>query len=703
MNRQAILNCVHRHLHESFVESGEVRPLGEIVVRVAAEIRNGSPAPSAPNRVIAIEKVAAFVDGGLESEESRLICDAAMVDNSVLAEIIAAVRSAEVSTRTLPPLSPSLSGRLLAMAPHGINSEESPLPLPNQDGPSAENAAHLEIAPLIQPTPTTGNESREKPSRNRTIARGVAAILAIAATIALAIVLMESRSQGPDPNSVVERPPQSPDGPPGEVLVPDPDPRPMPDPDDAIVESDTLPSADGGIVSPKIPPPDTPQDDVRQPDTAVASSGDPGRENLDPAPPQNVAVDRMPMPPPDVDPLRDPDPVRIADDPASEIRWTNVTGLFAQRSVLDQEGSRPRTKWRRIQEGVPSSTGASQSSITALHTLPFSRAEGELPGGGRIVVASDTALRVNQGKSGVSAEVDLMYGAVALVGLAEGTIVQVRIANKPVAMLRWQSKASAVVQRDATGMQIQIDEGEVDVNDTPVKEKSVRIASDRTIEEIRGPKRLPRWTTRPAESSATERMILAQIADTDDLNLSLNRKIAALAASNRLSRDEAEALSKLAHWQVAMAGPNLFRLASSRVPIVRLAALQRLADLSESDPRYKQTWKTIERSVANAQRVAQIRAWFLLVRSGRRPTTAELDQMAHGLASRDYAGRALADFMLRKYVTNPPPFDPSWSGQTLQRAINVYRQRAGLPAAAAAIDRARPNAAANGNANPGNR
>ena len=78
-----------------------------------------------------------------------------------------------------------------------------------------------------------------------------------------------------------------------------------------------------------------------------------------------------------------------------------------------------------------------------------------------------------------------------------------------------------------------------------------------------------------------------------------------------------------------------------------------------------------------------------MLQTGTRPNRSQTELMLVGLSSRDFAGRAISDFLLRQYVRNPPPFDPAWTGMKLQRAVSVYRERAGMP-----IDRARLNAAA---------
>ncbi len=684
MNRQTILASIHHHLRESFAETGEVRPLGEIVPRVARDVRSESA--SAGTRrppIISIEKVAAFVDGHLEPNEAEAICNAVMVDNSVLAEIIAAVRATQNSLESSPPLSSELASRLLAM--------RSP-PSPHGDA-ETDVAAAVPAANNVNVTLTLAPSQR--PPRRLTVPRMAAGLLVVAATIVIAVVVIgRNRSDAPSPPMIVENgggrsnsprtdSPRSESTPPMDGLprssirdiaeqeIPESQPDPPRNQTDATnkiaAEDDTVPSGDSAR------------------DSAIATTTQ-RQDSIAQNPPQEMPV------PPELNPLVDREPPRKVPWLA-DLRWTQVTGLLAQRNAgIETSGSRRIPTWRRIQEGTPTSTIAEASAANdkiALRTLPFSRADAQLSSGSRLVIAGDTELEITEGTGGESTELDLMFGAIAMVDFDDGTMIRLNAGNRTIATLRWQSKASVVVQRDATGLQIQVDGGQVEVNDTSVHEQAVHVAADRTVQTGRAPKRLPRWVTRPDESTAAERMVLAQLAETDDLTSALNQTIGTLAASPALTRDQSQALARLANWQAAMAGPNLFRLARSPVPAVRLAALQRLAQLSENDPRYVHVWNTVDRVLNNLQRGAQIRAWFRLVRNGARPNAVQMEQMINGLSSRDVAGRALSDFLLRQYVPNPPPFDPSWSGQTLQRAITIYRERAGLP-----VDRVRPNAAA---------
>jgi hypothetical protein len=716
VNRQTILESVHRQLRESLAETGEVRPLGEIVPRVAGEIRSQSASATTNSTgIIPVEKVAAFVDGHLQSEEAEAICDAVMVDNSVLAEIIAAVRATQVSCEQLPPLPASLSAQLTAIS--SVVSATSQTDAYADDEDLGEIRGQTKPAPMshgvlrkTEPTALAAGVSSPRDAGTRPEAsaygsrkeasssarsdavsshrssglRIAVGLLAIAATIVAAIALLgRRRDKAPDQTTVVES------GVDKGGEQPDPQPLGIPDvfPEPERVPRDLIQS----IVENEPPASQSKQDDL-------------GRENppMDPAAakviqesesiPEEAVVEKTPQPTPESEPPIDPGPARITDPPRlADLRWVEVSGVLARRNEPTEEsGSRRAPTWSRIQEGASSSaTSAGQTRRVALRTLPLSRAKGQLEDGGRFVIAGDSGLQITRGTTEVLAELDLMYGSVALIGLSEGTVVKMQRGNQTIATLRWQSKASAVVNRLTTGLQIQVNRGEIEINDTPVKEKSVQVAHDQSMESVPAPKRLPRWVTRPEETNGVERMILAQIADTSDLTASLNQKIAALASSPTLSRDESHALAKLASWQAAMAGPNLIRLAVSRVPALRLAAMQRLTQLSESDPRYPRIWNAIDRSVNNAQRTAQIREWFRLIRTGSRPSAAQLEQMLGGLSSQNMSGRAISDFILRQYVRNPPPFDPSWTGQTLQRAVNIYRQRAGVP-----VDRLRAGAAA---------
>jgi hypothetical protein len=674
LNRETILATIHRQLHDNIVETGDVRPLGEIVANVATEIRaeSNGRSPTTNPGVISIEKVAAFVDGHIEPSEAELICAAVMVDNSILAEIVAAARAKRVPIERLPALPRSLSDRLLAMDPGDRVSRDA-----GDDSHGRFQESEIKVQPA-EDQPDTDNDVR----RRKRIQLAIG-LLAIAVTIVFGIIILgRSGEEAPDRSVVVDdsgidtQRPRLPSG--GPDTIPPLNPQPP-----------ELRARDVAEIKPRPPRSEDrpPQADISESDSMIASASGESEERV-----EDDSTDKVPMPPDELNPLIDSVVIKkvVAARGMTNVRWTEVSGLLAQRNDLpDIPGPGRTPTWKRISQRAPSSQNDASGGSVELRTLPFSRAKGEFTKGGRIVLASDTGVQIIQGDSEDSVELDLMYGSIAMVNLPKGTKVTLRRGNQSFATLHWQRNTSVVVHRQAEGLQLQIDGGQIEIDDQPVNQGSLRIANDRSIESVPSPKRLPRWITRPEESTAVDRMILAQISDTTNLTATLDQQLRALASHKQPGQDEQRALARLAHWQAAMNGANLYRMVGSRIPAVRMAALQRLAYISQSDPRYARIWNLTERSLNNPQRLAQIRGWFRLLRGGARPNANQLEQMLSGLSSQSIAGRALSDFMLRQYVRNPPPFDPTWTGQTLQRAINVYRERARVP-----VDRLRPNAAA---------
>lgn len=187
MNRQTILASINRQLRLSFAETGEVRPLGEIVSRVAQEIRPGftEPVADGPATLVPIEQVASFVDGHVDLAEANTICEAVMVDNSVLAELVAAVRAMQIPGDQLPPLSAALAAQLHAMPSTNLVLRDFTLTETETDSlDRGQDVPEIVVQPAIEPASETRKSQRGS-------GLGIAAgLLAIAATIVVAIVLL---------------------------------------------------------------------------------------------------------------------------------------------------------------------------------------------------------------------------------------------------------------------------------------------------------------------------------------------------------------------------------------------------------------------------------------------------------------------------------------------------------------------------------
>ena len=672
MNRLTLLASIHRQLRESQAETGEERPLGEIVARVATEIRTTKPTVNGASRqVIPIEQVAAFVDGDLDTDEEQHVADAALIDNSVLAELVSAVRATHVALDELPALPFALNAQLNAMLP-AVRS--SPLPAEPETTASLKRRESFSI----QADHETSNPPHGK--RNKTILWG--GIAAVATTIVAALIWLNREQLQPEvpalpDRSIAEDSSTSPDDltPPPESIVSPNESSPV------IVDNSSSPMEEDGQPKNEKPSSEVIVQQDRPPTIQQAANDPPPPSEMSPAPLDAPSKTKM----------INPDEASIVmDQRKPHVEWTDVVGVLAERSTVEPNATTSAPIWKPILSGRTGYFADDRPNPrVSVRTLPFSRAVGSFSNGGELIVRDDSGISMLHDQNETS--IDLQYGAVALIDFGSESNVVLQQAGQRIASLQWQTNASVVVQRMASGIQIQVNRGEVNINNDAVRDRSVEVTIDQTIKPLRAPRRLPQWVNQRPKNTPAEDLILAQLAKNANPSLAVHRKIVELSSIDRPTPGDVQLAGKLAAWEVGLAGANLYRLSRSPVPMVRLAVFQRLTTLPESDPRHARVWQVIGRSVNDAQRVNQMRTWFRMVQNGVRPNRAQMEQMATDLSGRDISSRATADFILRNYVTDAPPFDPSWTGQKLQRAVNIYRQRAGLAV--------RPSGAANSAAN----
>ncbi len=664
MNRQTILAAIHRQLRESFAETGEVRPLGEIVGSVGEEIRSARNGQAAPS-VIPIESVAAFVDGNLSNEESEAICQAVMVDNSVLAELVAAVRAMGQPAAELEPLPEVLRNQLIAM--------QASLPV---ETATAEVLEELPIAqeappPTIRTEPVVRRSSARKPGR---FYKSALAILSLAAALA-AIIFVATRNdkQAAEQAEIVQNEPRRPE--PVAPLVPDA----VNDSGDRLVDSADPPGTSPEPVMPSIQPVPGP----------------------DPSPAVVQQVPPVKNDPPSIRP-QIPEPRQIADStsnatPLSGLRWTKVTGILTQRNDVATSSDTRVAMWQSVGSGASPPT-ASIGQPVVLRTLPLSRAEATLQSGGRIVLAADSGIEVSKGDTTASADVGLQYGDAALIDLPKGTVIRLIKAGHALATLRWQSKASAVLQHSAGGLDVHVNKGTIDINDQPQQDSSVTIARDLSIQSIPAPKRLPVWVDRPVETINVKQTFLAQIGESRNVMGTLNQQIRTLAQNPRASDGDLHTLATLATWQAALAGDHVFRMVGSPLPVVRMAAMNRVVMIPRWDPRHRRLWTAIENAVRNKQRATRFRRLIFLAQQNGTPSQAQINTMLEDLTAPDVASRAMSDYLLRRFHAKAkqlPNYDPTATGQAQLQAANLWRRYLGRPAnatqraAPAAVDRLR--------------
>ena len=641
LNRKIILNCVQRHLLESHAELGEMRPLGEMIPRIASELRGISKTNNFATAAVAIipmPLIAAFVDGDVSTDEDRMICNAVLVDNSVLAEIVAALR-VPMEVDDLPLLSNSMTARLLSL---------QTFELPLND---VANPAISAISAIAQDSVGLKTSFSEWSDRRRQIPMGLAILVSLAASI-LALFwfgFLKTKSEfANEPSFSID----------SKELI-DSGSQQTPEPihqnrsgGNLVIEPNRMPELLKNTMDPIPILPETESKTVKvleSDSTKIASRPQVGEQ------------------------LESMKPIESTHllSAISGIRWTKITGLLAQRAVgTEQHKPIGESVWGSVSIGRHEWDLDNEVRPLELRTLPMSRAEASLTSGGKIVLASDTGLQMTRSERDVPGRLDLQHGFVALIDVPKGTILDLCLNGASMATLRWESKATIVLGTTSFGLQAQIDGGEVSIDGTPRRNTAVIIGNGKVIEPKERTVRIPNWVMRPIESVSLPKAILAQIASSENLSNTLNHLMDQQSADGV---DE-NRIALISAWQTSLNSENLFRQANARRPFLRIAALQRIVQTPEWDPRYAAIWSDIELSVGDARKVLFLRNMVHLARQGGKPNSAQVNPLLALLESPDIASRALSDFLLRKFYGGGPVYDPTWTDESNTRGVGLWRR-----------------------------
>lgn len=638
MNRETLLNCVRRHLHDSFMENGDLRPIGEMVPRIAIELRSDRITPYSSEATVSIvpmQMVAAFVDGEISVDEENLICNAVMVDNSVLAEIIAALRALR-EFENLPTLSSPLTARLLAM-----QTLEPPVVRVASTVPPMSSLNSVELS----------SRSIERRARLSPIGVGLAVSAALAASICALFWngYFEAKSQIADQ--------------PSERM----DTNSLQDFDKQQVgksaDQGSIRGPTGNRLSPKL---DIVKD-VAEPLQVIPQSNWINESSIG-VNPTKIATDRGSGN--TIEPMASSESTHLSVE-LSGIRWTKISGLLAHRTqkpaVSTSVGA---SNWGSVEQGSREWDSGDDLRPIELRTLPLSRAEANLESGGKMVLASDTDVQLTRTRRDSPGRLDLHHGFVALLDIPKGTVVDLGVSGGKLATLRWESKASVVLGVTAAGLQAQIDGGEISIDEKPRKNTSVIIDRGNVTELKERVGRLPSWVARPTDKITMPKAILAQIASSDNLGRTLSQ----LLESQSSEPIDEQRASLISAWLASLVNENLFRQANARRPSVRIAALQRIVQTPEWDSRYAAIWSDIEMAVGDERKVMVFRNFAQLARQGGKPNAVQVNPLIALLDSPDTASRAFSDFLLRQLYGGGPIFDPTWTDEANARGTGLWRR-----------------------------
>ena len=645
MNRNSVLACIQRHLRYfrgakgddsgryfrgAKGDDGGLRPLGELIPQIAAELRAGIDISGVQVSVTAVPLVAAFIDGVVSPQEEFAVCQAILVDNSVVAELVAGVLALEEvqpHADPLPGLSNDLATRLLEITSQAFSTSAIELADAEEHVVAPEHSKE-QVSTLIPARKPVSTRSKSK------WLQPALAAFAVAACLLLIVWWTLSQAGLRNGRDEVVRVPSQPE-------VRDPfessqDELPQPVRQSASRE-------DGlAVQTPNGNPTLTPQSPIEL-------------SPLETPPPEMPQVAAVPPAPS----LTKPD--EFIATPIKSLQWKKISGLLAQRTLNPDYSE--EFGWKGVTTGGDDELKAADA--TQWLTLPMSRAEADIASGGSLVLAADTRLSLTQGGQSTSAKVSLAHGLIAFVDMPRNTSIEFTDNDQAIAVIKWgATKSTLIMTVTDAGLQAQVTGGEVSINQQSVRNRVVSIDSQSVNELKDRNTRLPAWVSRPVENIPVSKAILGQLAGADNLSEMLDRHLEA-----GTSAGEADMLTI---WRASLSDSNLLRTAESRSPLVRIQALQRLVALPEWDVRYKQSWQRFATTINNEAELMLLRHSFDSVRQGGKLNVAQIAQLVKLLESPQFAVRSLSDFILRNNFGGGPQFDPNPQSNT--RGIGLWKR-----------------------------
>ncbi len=460
MNRTLVLETIRSTLVQLEHQQQADKPLGEVVPLVARRLRSDQNATVQETQVVPFNVVAAFVDGQATPEEELTVCAAILVDNSVLAELIAVVR-AEMRSGMEPELSMALTDRLLALKPPAIASSLNSIVATIDPIDEQVPASLLRLNEKAQPTPATNTHRWST-------------WLALAASVVLLIVAWgiwsRSKPAGNDAEIVQQSPKPSPQVPDDSSLAP----KIVPDEVREIVQNpvtESIRDINEPIESPR-----------------VANDG-----------PSKNSIPDMAAPAPVVPLAPDKGNQYAAQDATSaqtdwtNVKWSRVQGLLARREAVSTNAGAESQRYGKWIGTVEDSALARPHAQVRWRTFPGSYAQASLASGGRLVLQADTEIELQESAQRQSS-LALEHGAFAFVDLPKGTDVQIYYAGHPV-HVQWNSKATMVCLGSSQGLQAQVNGGQITIEGKPYKNVTLNIRPD-AVSEVNVSRQLPAWINR---------------------------------------------------------------------------------------------------------------------------------------------------------------------------------------------------------------
>ena len=664
VNRESILQCIQQELAADLAENGQPSPIGEIVPRVALQIRENAGSGEFQG-VLPVWQVAAFVDGELDDSGNEKVCNALKTDNSLLAEIIASVRASQMQPSK--PLSPALTKNLAAVfanqqaAASVAQRAEANSMLPRSTARFDEEELEQELDTKLALPPN------QKQVAGKT---GAWLALAAAAAVLLAVGIIGFQIWQEGDETVVDKDPIR-----GEDRIEAPElASDTPDPEEESGTPDSQPilvEDNGSQPETEATPSDlTPETAIVENKSGLEPGTAPDKPNPGSVKPANGS------------------PVKPSTFIAG-LKWRQIDGFLTRRakvganSVPDSASTRS-SNWQRIEVDSPVWSNEDFGAIT-VRTLPQSRAQAVfLPAAkesneatakpARLVLGPDSGVKLSTSVLAPEvSQLELEYGAVALMNLNKTSLIELRGLGRTVGMLKVDPGSSLVVDYAKDGMRIQVSQGSLAIRGQSFNAESFAIARNGQLVPLDHLRTLPRWINSSQGMLPTR--VKEMIGDEQDIMQAIARKFASL--DSPISKRDQPVYAALARMQVSLAGSQFLRLTSSKRPFLRVAAWNRLVSLEEWDPRYRATWQALEQMAPNQRIAPNFRDLARRVRNKEQYQRNQVEMLLNALESNSSSMRGIAHLFLWQAYPKGPAFDPNWPAARRNRSVSAWRSKLG--------------------------
>ena len=309
---------------------------------------------------------------------------------------------------------------------------------------------------------------------------------------------------------------------------------------------------------------------------------------------------------------------------------------------------------------------------TNIQVLPQSWAESDIGELGRLVIDSDSSIRIGQRSEVMDSienpkrtEIILNYGRIAISGVAEGTRLMFKTGNASWPITVSKNDTTLGIEYAAGMARLFVKRGEASLRDMNLKNND-HVVWQRG--QFSHPARATinyRWINRPDHTIRIPAQFKQQLFESGDLQQTLSQL---QNSSDKTMRAAA------INWQWTLQPAkvvNIFRSGDSKQ---WSSALNWLVDQPHGYPRTRFLWRSLAEMSGDTESTREFIRWTSFRARNLLPEPANLEKMITCLSNDHLFVRYVSSYYLEKSFGNPQGYRPSASPNVRNRIIRSWRR-----------------------------